>query len=99
MKTSFGEYFDDQRDRMIQAMQNKNTQLWKEWREDFDKRQKPDYIDEYDFTNGVRGKYADKYHRETNVVVLEPDIAKLFPNSESVNQALRSLHAIQSIKS
>ena len=39
MKTSFGEYFDDQRDRMIQAMQNKNTQLWKEWREDFDKRQ------------------------------------------------------------
>ena len=48
MKTSFGKYFDDQRDRMIQAMQrNKNTQLWKEWREDFDKRQKPDYIDEY----------------------------------------------------
>ena len=39
MKTSFGKYFDDQRDRMIQAMQNKNTQLWKEWREDFDKRQ------------------------------------------------------------
>ena len=39
-KTSFGEYFDDQRDRMIQAMENKNTQLWKEWREDFDKRQK-----------------------------------------------------------
>ena len=46
-KTSFGEYFDDQRDRMIQAMQNKNTQLWKEWREDFDKRQQADYIDEY----------------------------------------------------
>ena len=45
-KTSFGEYFDDQRDRMIQAMQNKNTQLWKEWREDFDKRQKVAYIDE-----------------------------------------------------
>ena len=46
-KTSFGKYFDDQRDRMIQAMQNKNTQLWKEWRGAFDKRQKPDYIDEY----------------------------------------------------
>ena len=46
MKTSFGKYFDDQRDRMIRAMQNKNTQLWKEWREDFDKRQKADYIDE-----------------------------------------------------
>lgn len=39
-KTSFGKYFDDQRDRMVKAMQNKNTQLWQEWREDFDKRQK-----------------------------------------------------------
>ena len=54
MKTSFGKYFDDQRDRMIKAMQNKNTQLWKEWREDFDKRQmdkkekiKATYVDEY----------------------------------------------------
>ena len=48
MKTSFGKYFDDQRDRMIKAMQhNKNTQLNIEWREDFDKQQKPDYIDEY----------------------------------------------------
>ena len=39
-KTSFGKYFDDQRDRMVKAMQNKNAQLWQEWREDFDKRQK-----------------------------------------------------------
>jgi hypothetical protein len=37
---SFGEYFDDQRDRMIKDMQNKNTLLHKEWREDFDKRHK-----------------------------------------------------------
>ena len=37
--TSFGEYFDDQRDRIIKDMQNKNTLLHKEWREDFDKRQ------------------------------------------------------------
>ena len=43
----FGEYFDAQRKRQIEAMQNKNTLLHKEWREDFDKRQKPDYIDEY----------------------------------------------------
>jgi len=40
MTTSFGKYFDDQRDRIVKAMQNKNTQLHKEWREDFDKRQK-----------------------------------------------------------
>ena len=39
-KTSFGKYFDDQRDRIVKAMQNKNAQLWQEWREDFDKRQK-----------------------------------------------------------
>ena len=36
---SFGEYFDTQRIRIEKAMQNKNTQLHKEWREDFDKRQ------------------------------------------------------------
>ena len=36
---SFGEYFDAQRDRIVKDMQNKNTQLHKEWREDFDKRQ------------------------------------------------------------
>ena len=53
MTTSFGEYFDDQRDRMIKDMQNKNTLLHKEWREDFDKRQmdkkeksEANYIDE-----------------------------------------------------
>ena len=40
MTTSFGEYFDDQRDRMIKDMQNKNTLLHKEWREDYDKRHK-----------------------------------------------------------
>ena len=39
IKTSFGEYFDAQRDRIIKAMQNKNTQQYLEWREDFDKRQ------------------------------------------------------------
>ena len=37
--TSFGEYFDDQRDRIIKAMQNKNTQQNIEWMEDYEKRQ------------------------------------------------------------
>ena len=36
---SFGEYFDAQRIRIEKAMQNKNTELYKAWREDFDKRQ------------------------------------------------------------
>ena len=39
IKTSFGEYFDDQRDRIIKAMQNKNTQQNIEWMEDYEKRQ------------------------------------------------------------
>ena len=39
-KTSFGEYFDDQRDRIVKDMQNNNTELHNAWREDFDKRQK-----------------------------------------------------------
>ena len=38
-KTSFGEYFDDQRDRMVKAMQNKNVQQNIEWMEDYEKRQ------------------------------------------------------------
>ncbi len=46
---------------------------------------------EYDFSRGVRGKYAKAYHQGSNVVVLAPDVAERFPNAESVNQALRSL--------
>ena len=49
---------------------------------------------EYDFSGGVRGKYADQYRRGTNVVLLEPELAKAFPDSKSVNDALRALVAI-----
>ena len=39
MKTSFGEYFDKQRDKIVQDMQTgKNTELYNAWREDYDKR-------------------------------------------------------------
>jgi hypothetical protein len=41
--------------------------------------------DEYDFSGGVRGKYARRYARGTNVVVLEPDVAKVFPSAEAAN--------------
>lgn len=50
-----------------------------------------DMLPEYDFSKGIRGKYAKRYHRGSNVVVLDPDVAMKFPNSEAVNQALRSL--------
>ena len=40
MSRSFGKYFDDQRDRIVKAMQNKNTQLNNEWRERYDERER-----------------------------------------------------------
>ena len=46
---------------------------------------------EYDFSQGVRGKHYRAYRAGTNVVLLEPDIAAVFPDSASVNQALRLL--------
>ena len=49
---------------------------------------------EYDFSGGVRGKYAARYARGTNVVLLDPELAAAFPDSESVNDALRALLAI-----
>jgi hypothetical protein len=49
---------------------------------------------EYDFSQGVRGKYAQRYARGSNVVVLDPDVAKIFPNAEAVNSSLRSLAKI-----
>jgi hypothetical protein len=48
-------------------------------------------LHEYDFTKGVRGKYADRYAAGSNVVLLAPDVASVFPNSEAVNEALRAL--------
>jgi hypothetical protein len=46
---------------------------------------------EYDFRGGVRGKYVGRYREGTNVVLLEPDVAKVFPNAKAVNRALRAL--------
>ena len=51
----------------------------------------PDLLPEYDFTGGQRGKYAKEYAAGSNVVVLSPDLAKAFPDSDSVNEALRAL--------
>jgi len=44
-----------------------------------------------DFSTLVRGKYAARLARETNVVMLEPEVAKAFPNDRAVNEALRGL--------
>ena len=54
----------------------------------------PDMLDHYDFSKGVRGKYAKRVAQGTNLVLLEPDVAKAFPNAASVNETLRALAGI-----
>jgi hypothetical protein len=51
-------------------------------------------LPEYDFRGGVRGKYAARYAEGSNVVVLDPDVAAVFPDAASVNEALRALAGI-----
>ena len=43
--------------------------------------------------SGVRGKYAQRYREGSNVVVIDPDLSKAFPNADAVNQALREVLA------
>lgn len=50
-----------------------------------------DMQEEYDFSQGVRGKYAKEYAKGTNIAILDPEVAKVFRDSRSVNEALRSL--------
>jgi hypothetical protein len=47
-----------------------------------------------DFSKGVRGKYFDRMQEGTNIVLIAPDLLETFPDSESVNEALRSLKKI-----
>ena len=50
-----------------------------------------DMREEYDFSKGVRGKHASRYAAGSNVVLLEPDIAKEFPTADEVNETLRAV--------
>ena len=65
------------------------------------KKRKPESDDwlrpEYkrsDFGKIVRGKYVDRIRAESNVIVLDPKVAKVFPNDDAVNDALRGLMKI-----
>jgi len=51
---------------------------------------RPEYKRE-DLGKGVRGKYFQEYREGTNLVLLSPDVARVFPTDEAVNEALRSL--------
>jgi hypothetical protein len=59
-----------------------------------DKAAEPVMRLEYDFSRGVRGKYACRYAHGANVVLLEADVAKAFPSAEAVNDSLRALAGI-----
>ena len=54
-------------------------------------KKQPEMLDEYDFSKGIRGKYAQAYHEGVNIVKIDEDVTKVFPDSKSVNEALRTL--------
>ncbi|NNE47443.1 MAG: hypothetical protein HKN37_12385 [Rhodothermales bacterium] len=47
--------------------------------------------EEYDFSGAVRGKYAERFAKGSNVIVLAPDVAEVFKDGQAVNDALRLL--------
>jgi len=53
--------------------------------------QKNEMLEEYDFSNGIRGKYAKAYKEGLNIVKLDTDVIKFFPDAKSVNEALLTL--------
>jgi len=55
------------------------------------RRPEPEMRDEYDFSGGVRGKYAGRFAEGSNVIVLDPDVAEVFRDTKAVNEALRLL--------
>ena len=46
---------------------------------------------EYDFTEGIRGKYVTRFEEGTNLVLLDPEVARYFPTAKAVNRALKGL--------
>ena len=60
------------------------------------KHKPEEMLPEYDFSGGVRGKYANRFTKDAIMVVLDPDVAEVFPDPKSVNSALRALgHVIR----
>lgn len=52
---------------------------------------KTEMLPEYDFSKGVRGKYAEAYHKSVNVIKLDDDVSTVFPDAKAVNEALRTM--------
>jgi hypothetical protein len=62
------------------------------------KKENEEMLDEYDFSQGEKGKYFKKYKEGSNVVVLDPDVAKVFRDRRVVNESLRALAKIIKLK-
>jgi hypothetical protein len=54
-------------------------------------KQQDEILEEYDFSNGIRGKYTNQYNDGVNIIKLDKDVRKIFPDAKSVNNALRTL--------
>lgn len=59
---------------------------------------RPEYDMKSLLKNGVRGKYAARYRAGTNLVLLEPDVAKAFPNEKAVNEALKLVMKLKQLQ-
>ena len=57
-------------------------------------KQNKETLPEYDFSKGIHGKYAKQFKAGTNIIVLAPDVAKIFRDSEAVNETLRAVAKI-----
>jgi hypothetical protein len=52
---------------------------------------------EYDFSNGVCGKYADRFASGSNIAIIDKDLTALFPDSDSVNRTLRLVARLRDV--
>jgi len=59
---------------------------------------RPEYDMKSLLKGGVRGKYTKQYHEGTNLVLLEPDVAKAFPSEKAVNEALRLVMKLNKVQ-
>jgi hypothetical protein len=59
---------------------------------------RPEYDMKSLLKGGVRGKYAKRYHAGTNLVLLEPEVAKAFPNDKAVNEALKLVKKLKKVQ-
>ena len=81
-------------DRAIGTSERTTSTMRKPRRSKVSEFGRDDILPEYDFSAGRPNKYAEAYGQSTNIVRLDPDVAELFPDSASVNEALRALGRI-----